>query len=135
MKVASTMTVEAELANIRPVILGAVVRGLEMESDEEMDAFIKQLMDHQENSTSLLVEDADVQASACMTCQRFIPPFTVKAVDRNLSFVPLAMENPMTIDEILSSHPKGSIMLTYWMAWRWCPSSKMQTVPFFRSRR
>ena len=62
MKVALPLTVEAELANIRPVILGAVVRGLEMENDEEMDAFIKQLMDHQENSTSLLVEDVDVQA-------------------------------------------------------------------------
>ena len=49
-----TMTVETELASIRPVILGAVVRGLEMQDDEEMDAFIKQLMDHQEKESPRL---------------------------------------------------------------------------------
>ena len=35
------------------------------------------------------------------------PPFTVKAVDRNHAFIPLAMDDEMTIDEILTSHPKG----------------------------
>ena len=43
-----TLSVEPELATIRPVILGAVVRGLDMVDDDEMDDFIKQLMDHQE---------------------------------------------------------------------------------------
>ena len=35
------------------------------------------------------------------------PPFAVKAVKRDNSFVPLGMDQEMTIDEILSSHPKG----------------------------
>ena len=35
------------------------------------------------------------------------PPFRVEAVDRNHSFIPLAMEEPMTIQEILEQHPKG----------------------------
>ena len=102
-----TMTVEAELANIRPVILGAVVRGLEMENDEDMDGFIKQLMDHQEKLHFALGRGRRRASIGVHDLSTLHPPFTVKAVDRNLSFVPLAMENPMTIDEIVSSHPKG----------------------------
>ncbi len=101
------MTVEAELASIRPVILGAVVRGLEMNDDDEMDAFIKQLMDHQEKLHFALGRGRRRASIGVHDLSTLHPPFTVKAVDRNHSFVPLAMENPMTIDEILSSHPKG----------------------------
>ena len=35
------------------------------------------------------------------------PPFRVKAVSGEQKFVPLAMEEPMSINEILENHPKG----------------------------
>ena len=102
-----TLSVEPELATIRPVILGAVVRGLDMVDDDEMDDFIKQLMDHQEKLHFALGRGrrrASIGVHDLMTLK---PPFTVKAVERSHSFIPLAMEHAMTIDEILASHPKG----------------------------
>jgi phenylalanyl-tRNA synthetase beta chain len=35
------MSVDSDLKEIRPIILGAVVRGLKMKDDDEMDSFIK----------------------------------------------------------------------------------------------
>ena len=44
-----TMVVDSSLEHVRPVILGAVVRGVDNGSTpEENDAFIQALMDHQE---------------------------------------------------------------------------------------
>ena len=44
-----SMAVDASLEHVRPVILGAVVRGVDNgASHEENDAFIQALMDHQE---------------------------------------------------------------------------------------
>ena len=41
------MKVDTTLQSVRPVVLGAVVRGVELNGDET-EAFIKGLMDHQE---------------------------------------------------------------------------------------
>ncbi len=44
-----SMSVDAELENIRPVIIGAIVRGVKTgNGSDEIDSFIKCLMDHQE---------------------------------------------------------------------------------------
>jgi phenylalanyl-tRNA synthetase beta chain len=102
-----SLNVESELATIRPVILGAVVRGLDMNDDEEMDAFIKQLMDHQEKLHFALGRGRRRASIGVHDLSTLHPPFTVKAVGRNHSFTPLAMDEPMTIEEILTSHPKG----------------------------
>ena len=102
-----TLSVEPELATIRPVILGAVVRGLDMSDDDEMDDFIKQLMDHQEKLHFALGRGRRRASIGVHDLTTLKPPFTVKAVDRSHSFIPLAMEHAMTIDEILASHPKG----------------------------
>ena len=102
-----TLSVEPELATIRPVILGAVVRGLDMVDDDEMDGFIKQLMDHQEKLHFALGRGRRRASIGVHDLTTLKPPFTVKAVQRSHSFIPLAMEHAMTIDEILASHPKG----------------------------
>ena len=102
-----TLSVEPELATIRPVILGAVVRGLDMVDDDEMDDFIKQLMDHQEKLHFALGRGRRRASIGVHDLTTLNPPFTVKAVERSHSFIPLAMEHAMTIDEILASHPKG----------------------------
>ena len=99
--------VEPELSTIRPIILGAVVRGLEMKDDEEMDDFIKQLMDHQEKLHFALGRGRRRASIGVHDLHTLQPPFVVKAVNRTHSFVPLAMTEPMTIDDILTTHPKG----------------------------
>ncbi len=101
------LTVDSELKTIRPVILGAVVRGLEMKDDTEMDEFIKQLMDHQEKLHFALGRGRRRASIGVHDLSTLHPPFTVRAVDRTHSFITLAMNDAMTIDEILSSHPKG----------------------------
>ena len=97
-----SMTVAPELSQIRPVILGAVVRGLKFD-----DRVIKRLMDHQEKLHFALGRGRKRASIGVHDLSTISPPFRVEAVDRNLSFIPLAMEESMTIDEILDSHPKG----------------------------
>ena len=102
-----SMTVESELKEIRPIILGAVVRGLKMNDDSEMDSFIKQLMEHQEKLHFALGRGRRRASIGVHDLSTLNPPFAVKAVKRDNSFVPLGMDQEMTIDEILFSHPKG----------------------------
>ncbi len=97
-----SMTVSPELGKIRPVILGAVVRGLELNDD-----IIKRLMDHQEKLHFALGRGRKRASIGVHDLSTISPPFNVQAVDRNLSFIPLSMDKEMTIDEILKSHPKG----------------------------
>ena len=97
-----SMKVSPELSQIRPVILGAVVRGLDVD-----DEVIKRLMDHQEKLHFALGRGRKRASIGVHDLSTISPPFKVEATSRDLSFIPLAMENEMTIDEILMSHPKG----------------------------
>lgn len=97
-----SMKVSAELSEIRPVILGAVVRGLDI--DEEI---IKRLMEHQEKLHFALGRGRKRASIGVHDLATLAPPFRVEAVGREHSFTPLAMDDEMTIDEILAEHPKG----------------------------
>jgi phenylalanyl-tRNA synthetase beta chain len=97
-----SMKVSPELSSIRPVILGAIVRGLNIDED-----IIKRLMDHQEKLHFALGRGRKRASIGVHDLATISPPFRVEAVERTHSFTPLAMEDDMTIDEILSEHPKG----------------------------
>ena len=97
-----SMKVSPDLANIRPVILGAVVRGVKVDED-----VIKRLMDHQEKLLFALGRGRKRASIGVHDLATISPPFRVEAVSRSHSFIPLAMESEMTIDEILHEHPKG----------------------------
>ena len=97
-----SMRVAPELSDIRPVILGAVVRGLELDED-----IIKRLMDHQEKLHFALGRGRKRASIGVHDLSTIEPPFRVEAVERTHSFIPLAMDDEMTIDEILDRHPKG----------------------------
>ena len=97
-----SMRVAPELSDIRPVILGAVVRGLELDED-----IIKRLMDHQEKLHFALGRGRKRASIGVHDLSTLEPPFRVEAVARSHSFIPLAMDDEMTIDEILEKHPKG----------------------------
>ena len=102
-----SISVDSEIGSIRPVILGAVVRGLVMADDREMDSFIKQLMEHQEKLHFALGRGRRRASIGVHDLSTLHPPFKVRAVDRNHRFTPLAMDEEISIEEILSNHPKG----------------------------
>lgn len=101
-----SLTVSPELRDIRPVILGAVVRGVKLDEDD-IDSFIKSLMDHQEKLHFALGRGRKRASIGVHDLSRINPPFHVKAVSGNTKFIPLAMDEPMSINQILENHPKG----------------------------
>jgi len=101
-------SVDEALVDVRPVMLAAVVRGVELAPDDEgREAFIKALMDHQEKLHFALGRGRKRASIGVHDLARLSPPFHAKAVPRSTAFVPLGETEPMTIDEILEHHPKG----------------------------
>ncbi|MGB0313431.1 MAG: phenylalanine--tRNA ligase beta subunit-related protein, partial [Poseidonia sp.] len=102
------MTVDAELATVRPVIYGALVRNVAVPDDEEeVEAFIKGLMDHQEKLHFALGRGRQRASIGVHDFSTLAPPFRVVAVNGAHEFVPLAYDQAMSIDDILLNHPKG----------------------------
>ena len=102
------LKVDKELSNIRPIILGAVVRGVSQgNTSDERDLFIKSLMDHQEKLHFALGRGRKRASIGVHDLAKIRPPFTVRAVDKATKFIPLARESEMTIEQILNEHPKG----------------------------
>ena len=102
------MTVDPELEQIRPVILGAIVRDVQTgNTSEEKNEFIKALMDHQEKLHFALGRGRRRASIGVHDLSKISPPFHVKAVPHSTAFTPLASEEKMTLEEILTSHPKG----------------------------
>jgi len=100
--------VDSSLENVRPIILAAVVRGVDTGSnDSEKDAFIQSLMDHQEKLHLTLGRKRSLSSIGVHDLSKIEPPFRYETVDGGYSFVPLASENEMSIAEVLSGHPKG----------------------------
>ena len=103
-----TVTVDEELSGIRPVIYGAVVRGVDVPEDAAgNEQFIKGLMDHQEKLHFALGRGRQRASIGVHDLANLAPPFRVKAVPRSHSFTPLASEKTMTLAEIMLEHPKG----------------------------
>ena len=103
-----TMKVDSSLRDVRPVILGAVVRGVSLPEDSEgCEAFIKGLMDHQEKLHFALGRRRQRASIGVHDLARLAPPFHVKTVGEKHAFVPLARQESMTIADILTQHPKG----------------------------
>ena len=103
-----TMEIESSISTIRPVILGAVVRNVNIgTTEEEKDLFIQSLMDHQEKLHLTLGRKRRLASIGVHDLSTLAPPFKVKAVNRDHRFVPLSMNSSMSVQQILDSHPKG----------------------------
>ncbi len=103
-----SISVDASLADVRPVILGAVVRGVDVgQTEEQKQQFIKSLMEHQEKLHFALGRGRRRASIGVHDLSALAPPFKVITVARDYSFTPLAKTEEMTIDEILKEHPKG----------------------------
>ena len=102
------MTVDPSLENIRPIIYGAVVRGVNTgHTEEARNEFIQGLMDHQEKLHFALGRGRKRSSVGVHDLSNLKPPFKVVTVGSDYEFIPLAMERKMSISEILSEHPKG----------------------------
>ena len=103
-----TMKVDKSLQDVRPVILGAVVRGVDNGGTaEERDTFIQALMDHQEKLHFSIGRRRRRASIGVHDLTTLAPPFRVITVPETYTFIPLAMTERMSIREILEQHPKG----------------------------
>ncbi len=103
-----TLDVDSSLESVRPVILAAVVRGVNTGTTaEEKDEFIQSLMDHQEKLHLSLGRRRRFSSIGVHDLSTLAPPFRVETVPESCSFIPLAMSQEMSIKEILTQHPKG----------------------------
>ena len=96
------MVVDSTLGNVRPVVLAAVVRGVDTGDDEDgIEAFIQSLMDHQEKLHLTLGRKRALASIGVHDLSSVTGPFRVLTVPETYSFVPLMMEERMSIKESL----------------------------------
>ena len=89
----TTMTVDDELANVRPIILCATVHGVNLGDDEAAkDAAIRRLMDHQEKLHFAIGRGRHRASIGVHDLDRVQAPFRAVCMDREASFVPLGSE-------------------------------------------
>ena len=102
------VTVDSSLKDVRPVILAAVVRGVDSGNDEDgVEAFIQSLMDHQEKLHLTLGRKRALASIGVHDLKAVKGPFRVVTVPETYSFVPLMMDESLSIKQILEEHPKG----------------------------
>lgn len=97
------MKVEPSVKNVRPYVVGAVIRGVSLD-----DKGIRSLMELQEKLHLTVGRKRAKVAIGVHDLDKVLPPFVYKAVaPGSLSFVPLAKEESMTLAEVLEKHEKG----------------------------
>ncbi len=94
--------VDPKSFEVRPFVVGAVVKGLEMS-----DALVKSLMQIQEKLHITHSRNRRVAAIGMHDLDKIKWPIKYKVVDDTYSFVPLGFDEEMTIKEIKEKHPKG----------------------------
>jgi phenylalanyl-tRNA synthetase beta chain len=95
-------SVDPALASIRPYLGTAVIRGLHLG-----EAAIESLMGLQEALHWAVGRGRGKVAIGVHDLDTVTPPFRYLASERSRSFVPLDYDRPMTMEEILTEHPKG----------------------------
>jgi phenylalanyl-tRNA synthetase beta chain len=97
-----SFTVDYALANIRPVLGAAVIRGVTFD-----DESIQSIMSLQESLHWAVGRGRSKVAIGIHDLDTVRPPFRYIASPRSRKFVPLDYTEEMTMDEILVKHPKG----------------------------
>jgi phenylalanyl-tRNA synthetase beta chain len=97
-----SFTVDPKLADIRPVLGAAVIRGVSFD-----DESIQSIMSLQESLHWAVGRGRSKVAIGIHDLDTVRPPFRYIASPRSRKFVPLDYTEEMTMDEILDKHPKG----------------------------
>lgn len=97
------LTVDDSVEGVRPVIAGAVLRGVRLPPGR-----LEGLIDLQEDLHWGLGSRRRKVAIGVHDMDALEPPFTYRAAEPDeVSFVPLESETEMTLGQILAKHPKG----------------------------
>jgi len=96
------ISLDEGIADIRPVLGCAVIRGINFTSSS-----IKSLMGLQEALHWGLGRDRKKVSIGVHDLSNIIPPFRYMAADPEFEFVPLGFTETMSMREILEKHPKG----------------------------
>lgn len=97
-----SFAIDPELADIRPVLGAAVIRGVTFD-----DESIQSIMSLQESLHWAVGRGRSKVAIGIHDMDTVKPPFRYIASPRSRKFVPLDYTEQMTMDEILEKHPKG----------------------------
>lgn len=97
-----SFTVDPQLAEIRPVLGAAVIRGVSFD-----DESIQSIMSLQESLHWAVGRGRSKVAIGIHDMDTVRPPFHYLASRRSRGFIPLDFTEKMTMDEILEKHPKG----------------------------
>ena len=97
-----SFTVDPNLAQIRPVLGAAVIRGVRFD-----DESIQSIMSLQESLHWAVGRGRSKVAIGIHDLDTVRPPFRYIASPRSRKFVPLDYTEEMSLDEILTKHPKG----------------------------
>ena len=97
-----TFTVDPRLAEIRPVLGAAVIRGVTFD-----DESIQSIMSLQESLHWAVGRGRSKVAIGIHDMDTVKPPFHYIASRRSREFIPLDFSEKMTMEEILEKHPKG----------------------------
>ena len=85
------LSVSSDLKDVRPIVMGAVVRGVDTGANaEEKEDFIQTLMDHQEKLHMTLGRRRKFASIGVHDLSTLKPPFRVTTVPSDFSFMPLA---------------------------------------------
>jgi phenylalanyl-tRNA synthetase beta chain len=95
-------TVDPHLANIRPVLGAAVIRGVKFD-----DESIQSIMSLQESLHWAVGRGRSKVAIGIHDLDTVRPPFHYIASPKSRAFIPLDYTDSLTMDEILEKHPKG----------------------------
>jgi phenylalanyl-tRNA synthetase beta chain len=97
-----SFTIDPKLADIRPVLGAAVIRGVKFD-----DESIQSIMSLQESLHWAVGRGRSKVAIGIHDLDTVRPPFRYIASPRSRAFVPLDYTEWMTMEEILTKHPKG----------------------------
>ena len=98
-----TLKVDKSVAEVRPYIVSAVVRGLKIDSDS-----IRELMDMQEALHWMIGRDRKKASIGVHKLDAVESPFSyVTCAPNEVTFVPLDKAEPMTPQQVLEKHEKG----------------------------
>jgi phenylalanyl-tRNA synthetase beta chain len=97
-----SFTIDPKLADIRPVLGAAVIRGVTFD-----DESIQSIMSLQESLHWAVGRGRSKVAIGIHDLDTVKPPFRYIASPRSRKFVPLDYTEEMSMDEILEMHPKG----------------------------
>ncbi|MCX6700695.1 MAG: phenylalanine--tRNA ligase subunit beta [Methanomicrobiales archaeon] len=97
-----SLTIDPKLADIRPVLGAAVIRGVDFD-----DESIMSIMSLQESLHWAVGRGRSKVAIGIHDLDTVTQPFHYIASPRSRKFIPLDYTEGMTMDEILEKHPKG----------------------------